>query len=157
MSGRSMNRFGHKMAAAAVGACIPVYRGSWGATGISVSLSKETGREAALPGGDSTSMAEHPTVILTSFFLLLLLFLTSMTLSASSQSPYLSISRHGSVSRGNPLFPTGLFVPLLRWHPSCQEGGCHCSTSYHMRNFRRSCVPMHIKPVRVCSEWKGDT
>lgn len=72
---RSMNRLWHEMAAAAVGSCIHVYRGSWGATGISVSLSKETGRGAALPGGHGTSAAEHLAVILT--FFSLFFFLTS--------------------------------------------------------------------------------
>lgn len=73
MAWTSVNRLWHKMAAPAVGACIHVYRGNCGATGISVPLSKEADRGAAPPRGDGTSRVEHLTVILT-----FLRFLTSM-------------------------------------------------------------------------------
>lgn len=103
MAGRSMERLWHKMAAAAVGFCIHVCRGSGGATGISVSLSKETGRGAALPRGDCTSTAEHLVVILTFLFCLPRFYWSSLwkfTLVIST-SPYFSFS------------PTQLQSPVL--------------------------------------------
>lgn len=122
-----LNRLWQEMAPAAVGSCIQVYGGSRGATGISFLLSKETGGGAPLPGGDSTNRAKHLAVILTFY-----LFLTSTDpLSGNSllQSLHLLIvfsPQHSYVSdfvlRGNLLFPAGLFVPLLRWHPSRREG-----------------------------------
>lgn len=152
VAGRSMNRLWHKMAATAVGSCIHVYRGSWGATGISVSLSKETGRGAALPKGDGPSTAEHLAVILT-FFLLLT---STSPLSGDSLSPSLHLltspfPQHSSVSisvlGGICCSPQACLC--LCWddiHLVRRE--FHCSTSHHLHracNFTRSCVPRHIK------------
>lgn len=123
MAGRSMNRLWHKMVAAAVGSCIHVCRGSRGATGIS--LSRETGRGADPPQGRWHKCGWTSSI---TFLLILFLASTAPLHWKFSLSPYLHLLLSSPISpaqlrlcsRGNPLFPAGLFAPLLRWHPSSQ-------------------------------------
>ena len=172
VAGRSMNRLWHKMAAV----------GSMCMEAAQVQLAsvcryqRRQAEELLSPG--PTGWTSHSR----SYFPLLSLETLSLSLSPppclsiSLSLPHFPSSSSSSVSipalRGICCSPTGLFVPLLRWHPSCQEGEFRCSTSPPspppVELITRSCVPTHIKDrvtARVlgterrecvsCKSWDG--
>lgn len=153
MAKRSMNRLWHKMAATAVGSRIQVYRGSWGATGMSVSLSKETGRGAALPSGDSISKAEHLAVNLNLF----------SPLSHFHGSFLLTVLKslwHSSVSisaLGGIYYPPQACLRLC-WDDIhlFQEGVSlfYFSPSLPRLQLTHSCVLTHIKEHEGMNRWE---
>lgn len=127
VAGRSMNRLWHKMAAV----------GSMCTEAAQVQLAsvfryqRRQAEELLSPGPTgwtSRSRSYFPPLSLETLSLspspsMSLHLLISLSL------PRLQLCLH-PCSQGNLLFPTGLFVPLLRWHPSCRGGGWfHCSTS----------------------------
>lgn len=121
VAGRSMNRLWHKMAAV----------GSMCTEAAQVQLAsvcryqRRQAEELLSPGPTGWTSRSR------SYFPPLSLETLSLSLSLNvSPSPYLSLTSPAQLqlclhpcSQGNLLFPTGLFVPLLRWHPSYREGG----------------------------------
>lgn len=142
MAGRSMNRLWHKMVAAAVGSCIHVCRGSWGATGIS--LSKGTDRGAVLSRADGTSAADRLALLSSSFSysLLRVLFIGNSPSHRICISLALLFPQHSSISVPGGIHCSPQARLCLCWDDiHLLSSGLNCSTSHHLRhvcNFTRS-------------------
>lgn len=120
VASRCVNRLWQEMAPTAVGSCIQVYGGSWGATGISFFVIKGDRRRSFSPQGGQHKQGR--TSRSHSYFLLLPHICGSSPWEFSlavSPSPYLlfpNTAMSPSLFLGESVVPSR-FVPPLRWHP----------------------------------------